>query len=180
MEQETTAPINSFKPMLYGVYNGLAVCAFILLEFLLGFHNSNLQAGQYSSYFSMLIPLFFLSVGIASIYKSSAPGKFKFMHGLQFGLFMSMFSSIVLGLFTYVYNHFINPGWMYKAALWQIEKLKREGAALTQIEIMEKQLQYANNVGAQVLNAMVGVASTGIFLAAIVSIFFVIKDKRRL
>jgi hypothetical protein len=117
----------------YGLIAGAGVCAWIMGEFLLGFHTTRLAIGAYSGYFSCLIPLAALFLLLKGKRDQSPDGRLNYWPALKSGLHAAFISGAIVYGFMVVYNHFINPGWLDLALDWRVANLRADGIAETAI-----------------------------------------------
>ncbi len=123
----------------YGLLTGAGVCLWTLAEYALGFHNTRFDIGEYSGYFSCIIPLALLVLLLRNRREATADGRLTLGQGVKSGLHASLVAGLVVWLFMLVYNRFINPGWMDLALDWKVAQLRLQGVAETAIR---EQIQF--------------------------------------
>lgn len=117
------------KPELkYGLICGAIVCAWIALEYLLGFHTTRPEIGAYSGFLSNLIPLvtlfFLLRAKRARVYD----GQLSLGAGIWAGVYASFVAALIVYTCLVLYSHFINPTWIdqaleAKVAAWRAQQV---------------------------------------------------------
>ena len=119
------------KPELkYGLIIGAGVCLWILLEHLLGFHSTHAGIGEYSGYFSGLIPLAGLFVLLRG---KAAAGRLGLAQGVNSGLYASFVAALVVYCVLVAYSQLVNPGWLDQALEWQVARMRADGTPETHI-----------------------------------------------
>jgi hypothetical protein len=125
----------------YGLASGIGVCLWITAEYLLGFHTTHLAIGEYSGYFSSLVPLFALWLLLRGKYAELGPF-FNLRQGLWSGLTAAFVSALIVYVYLVIYNLFINPGWLDYALKWKVDQLR--AAHVPETEIREQIIFYRN------------------------------------
>ncbi len=102
----------NLKPEIkFGILCALCMIAWILIQFLAGFHTKYLYWGQYTGYFTYLLILYFLYKGLREK-KSDKPEAFTMRNGIRTGIIQLMITASISSLFMFVYNYKINPLWV--------------------------------------------------------------------
>jgi hypothetical protein len=117
----------------YGLIIGFGLIAWILAEYAAGFHTTQLEVGEYSGYFSIIIPLIALYMGIRSFRDKELGGSMTFLKGFAAGSRMSFIASVLISLFLALYITVINPEWIDLGLEYQRNKLVATG--LSQQEV---------------------------------------------
>lgn len=123
----------------FGIITGITVCAWILIEFFLGFHTTRLSVGEYSSYFAIVIPLVTLYMGIKEKRDRYYKGKITVSAGIRTGLMITLVSAIITTIFLVIYYNYINPDFIQIGLALQKHRIILTGR--TELEIareMEK------------------------------------------
>jgi hypothetical protein len=168
----------SSSDITYGILCGLAVSAWTMIEYLLGFHTTSPEIGQYSGFISIVFPVVFIFYALYE--RQSASGaSLLFLDGINTGFRIAFFSALIITLFLFIYSTYINPEWIATAIEWQRKKMIIDGASDDEIEKFMEQNRLMNNSLAQ--SIMTFISSTGIgvliTLAEIPIIKFVHKKK---
>jgi Protein of unknown function (DUF4199) len=162
------------KPELkYGLLAGVGVSLWILVEQLLGFHTTHIAVGEYSGYFSNLIPLTLLFLLLKGR-RDAAGGQLALGPGLRAGLYASLIAALVVCCFLVAYSQFINPGWMDQALDWKVAQLRAGG--VTEMAIREdiRFFRRANSPAGLILTTLAGMTVMG----AIFSLGFTLLLRR--
>ncbi len=116
-----------------GLFCGLAMSFWVLIEFFLGFHTTSFEIGLYRGYFSILLPIIFIFVALKE--KQSQPnGILSINEGINVGFRTVLLSSIIFTVFLYFYNNHINPDWIERMAEWQRKNLSLVVQAMMRLE----------------------------------------------
>lgn len=126
----------------YGIITGVGICLWVLMEYTLGFHNERLDTGigRYSDYFASIIPIVALFMAIKTKRDKYNKGLLSLKDGLKTGLLISLVSAFITTIFFYIYNNYINPGWIEMAL--EVEKNNMLAAGASKESIEEKMAQY--------------------------------------
>lgn len=117
------------KPELkFGLISGAGVCAWIGLEYLLGFHTTRPEIGAYTGFFSNLIPVTTLFLLLRAKRARVYDGRLSLATGIGAGLHASFVAALIVYSFLVAYNHFINPIWIdqaleMKVATWRAQQM---------------------------------------------------------
>ena len=152
--------------LFYGILCGLSMSAWTLIEFALGFHTTSMEIGQYSGYFSIIFPLIYIFLALRSrqtYYNNSLP----VMEGINTGFRLSFFCALILTLFFYVYNSYINPDWISTTVEWQRKRLILSGATDDEIERFMEQNRTLNGSLGQTVMGFIGSIGVGVLITLI-------------
>jgi hypothetical protein len=108
----------------YGLLTGAAVCVWIGLEYLLGFHTTRLGAGEYTGLLSNLVPLASLFLLLRAKRAAVYDGRLSFASGIGSGVVASFIAALVVYTFLVIYNQFINPGWIDQVLEYKVAQLR--------------------------------------------------------
>jgi len=137
--------------LFYGILCGISMCAWVLVEFVLGFHTTAIDIGQYSDYVLILFPIIYIFLALQNRQRHYK-NRLTFIDGINTGFRLAFFSALILTLFFYVYIVYINPDWIQAAIEWQRKKLLLSGATDDQIEqFMNRNRVYNNSLGQAVM-----------------------------
>jgi len=92
---------------LYGLITGLVIAAWMYLEYLMGFHAS--EIGRYSKFAVFLFTILGIYLGMRAYRNYTKAGQITYWQGVFSGVLISVFAGIVTAIFTYLYLSFINP-----------------------------------------------------------------------
>ncbi len=155
----------------WGAIIGFGISLWVLLEFLLGFHTTRMEVGQFSGYFSILIPIFALYFGICEKRDKELAGSLRFVEGLKAGFLMILLAALIITAFFYLYNTLINPGWIEHGMVWQQEQLIASGMNETQVTETMSQLRTIYSLQGQLLGAFLGTLLQGLLLSAVITLW---------
>ena len=110
----------------YGLIAGIGVSVYVLLEYFLGFHTTYPEIGQYSGYFSAIIPIFAILYAIKEKRNRYFNGYITFGQGFITGLIVTVISAFIITGFFVIYNDFINPEGLKYISSWRAEQMRLE------------------------------------------------------
>ena len=120
----------------YGLWAGLAMCGWILVEFALGFHTTNFAAGAYSNWgieFIFVIMLYrLMRQRLISLQRYWLP----VWEAMLYGFFASLTAALVLFVFIIFYKFLLNPTWLDMQLEWKVARLRAEG--ISEADIREQ------------------------------------------
>ena len=117
------------KPEIkYGLACGAALCAWIALEYLLGFHTTRPDLGAWTGLLSNLIPLAVLFLLLRKKRAALFDGRLSLGAGIWAGLLTSFVAALLVYCFLAAYTTYLNPTWIdqaleHKVALWRAEQV---------------------------------------------------------
>ena len=162
--------------MKYGLLGGAGVCAWIMAEYLLGFHTTRLAIGEYSGYFSSLVPLVTLWLLLRLRQREFGP-LFNIYRGLRSGAFASLLTGAVVYCFLVFYNFQINPGWLDQALAWKVSQWR---AAHVTEEAIRSQITFyrnANSPTGLLTSTVAGQTLLGAFFSVGLSLVLIWREK---
>jgi hypothetical protein len=166
------------KPELkYGLLGGAGVCGWILVEYALGFHTTRLAIGEYSGYFSSLVPALALWLLLRERQREWGPF-FNLYRGLRSGAVASLLTGVVVYCFLVVYNLVINPGWLEHALAWKVEQMR---AAHVTEAVIRDQIDFYRRTNSPVgllYSTVVGITLLGCFLTVGLSLLLKWRGER--
>jgi hypothetical protein len=150
----------------YGITCGVAMCAWVLAEFLLGFHTTSFEIGTYSGYFSAIIPIVFIFTSLRQR-QSLNNGVLTTKDGINIGFRIALISSIIFAAFLYFYNTAINPDWIERLVEWQRKNLILSGASDDVIGQFMSQNRYRNSVVTQAIMNLINSTGIGVIITLV-------------
>jgi hypothetical protein len=107
------------KPEIkYGLWGGLSLIGWTLLQYAMGFHTDKFWLEHYSGYGSYLIVLIFVWLGLNEKRKDYN-GNFSVRRGVKESMYQLIFTAIISSLFMFVYDYKINALWVERLIEWQ-------------------------------------------------------------
>jgi Na+/H+-dicarboxylate symporter len=152
----------------YGLISGVGVSAYVMLEYLLGFHTSRPEVGKYSGFLAAIIPIIAVYLAVS---RRHALSGLTFGRGLLTGVAVTLISAVVLTVFFLCYNRFINPGWQEHLLEWQKNRWLQEGQTPAEVAVeIERQRQATTGAApyigmflfSPILGAVAGLISTAV------------------
>ncbi len=155
----------------YGIVCSLLLCGWVLLEFALGFHTTSLEIGQYSGYFSIIVPIVFIYSALKE-QESRSNGELSMKDGINVGFQVAIISAAIFTFFLHIYNNYINPDWISMLVEWQRKKLILGGAPDDEIERFMEQNRQMNDSFGQNIMSFIGATGIGVVIT-LVEIFMI-------
>lgn len=147
----------------YGILCGLLMSCWVLIEYVLGFHTTSLDIGQYSGYFAVLIPLIIIFIALSERQKSlNRP--IQFVDGINVGFKIAILSSLVLTIFFYIYNTYINPDWIDRMIDWQRKQMIINGSSPDEIQAFVNRNAVHYNALGQSIMGFISWTGIGVFI----------------
>ena len=153
----------------YGLISGAGVCAWVLVEFFLGFHNEQLAIGKISSTLATVIPVVVLYRALKEKRDQRPDGELDTTAGLKSGLAISVIAAAMTTVFLWVYQHFINPGWMEKALEFEKAQMASAGATAEAIERRVAVFNILHSDGIQIITGLTGTLVMGLAISLIIT-----------
>ena len=156
----------SLQPI--AVKYGAILAAISIAIFLIGAISKNPEIGGF--WLEVLI----LTGGILLAhreYKKKGDGFMSYGTGLGLGTLVTVVSSVISAVFSYIYTKFVNPDYLEEMKQLQIEAMEREGLSEEQMDMGLQIMEYFSQPE---LLAVIGILSTvffGFILSLIVSAF---------
>jgi hypothetical protein len=116
----------------YGVLTGLAISVWMYVEYIFGFHAS--QIGRFTGFVALLVTILGLFLGIRAYRNREKAGNINFWEVVFAGLQISLFAGLVTALFAFCYLKFINPGFAEFMVDVNRQYLLDHGASPAQIQ----------------------------------------------
>jgi hypothetical protein len=128
----------------YGIGAGLAMGGWMLVEFWLGLHSTRLDARQYTSWVTDLIPVimlyYLLKRRIATHRRYWLPA----WEGMLHGVLASLFAALVYYIFLNLYQRYVNPAWVDNQLEWKVAHLRAAGVPEAEVRKQITALRQAN------------------------------------
>jgi hypothetical protein len=154
-------------PIKFGLISAVAVSTWVLLEYLLGFHTTRYELGQYTGFGAAIFPVACTWVALTRL--RAAAGALTFGRGLAAGAVVAAISSAGTGLFMVVYYRFINPGWLATMRARETAAGQAADRSPEQLNAHLESLAAAASP-AGILMVMIGSFLIGLLIAAIIAL----------
>lgn len=105
----------------YGLLSGAGVSLWMLAEYKLGLHTTYLEYGNYTGYFSLLIPLLALFFLLRKKQVDKPQG---FSASVVSGVTASFLGALIVYGFSLAYNQWINPEWIDNALALKVSAMR--------------------------------------------------------
>lgn len=164
-------PSTAIVSLGYGVIIALAIIVFSLILFLL-----NLAKGsglEYLSYLILLAGLFLAQINFRNKYQG---GFITYGKAFTLGMLTSIFLSVIMGIYTYIFFQYIDPGAMEEAMTIVEQKMMDQGLSDMQIEEGMAIAGKFQSVGMYTVFAIVGNFLIGMIFSLITAIFVKKED----
>jgi hypothetical protein len=150
----------------YGVIIALAIIVFSLILFLLNVAQGN--ALEYLTYLILLGGLFLAQTNFRNKYLG---GYIEYGKAFTVGMLTSLFLSIIMCIYTYIFFKYIDPGAMEEATTLAEQKLMDQGMSDMEIEQGMALVRKFSGVGMYTFFAFFGNFVIGIIFSLITAIF---------
>jgi hypothetical protein len=168
MEQKST-----FSPaMQFGLLTGLVLIVFSLIMFLAGVNEKS--PFQFISYVLLAVMLFW---GITNIRDRQLDGVMSYGKAFGTGFWIALFAAILVGIFTFFYLKYINPGFISQQL--QAAEMKMQDKNMSQEQIAQA-MKYAKTFSTPVVSAIMALiweVIIGTVFSLIIAIFAKREDK---
>lgn len=99
------------KRSMFGAAAAVAVAAWTLLEFMLGFHTTRVEVGRYTGFIGLVFPIVAIAAALRSA-RTEEGGALSFRRGLLEGASVTAVFSLLGAVFLWLYFLAINPGFV--------------------------------------------------------------------
>jgi hypothetical protein len=159
-------PSTAIVSLGYGVIIALAIIVFSLILFLLNIARDS--ALEYLTYLILLGGLFLAQTNFRNKYLG---GYIEYGKAFTVGLLASIFLSIIMGIYTFIFFKYIDPGAMEEAMSMVEQKMMDRGMTDMEIEQGVAMARKFQGVGMYTLFAVVGNIFIGSIFSLITAIF---------
>ena len=164
------APNPSVKiEIKYGVISGEGVCAWVLVEYFLGFHNEHLAIGKITGYLATVIPVVVLYRALKEKRDQQPDGDLATGNGIKAGLVISAIAGVITTAFFWTYKHFINPGWMDRALEFEKAQWANAGVGTEMIDRKVAAFNALNSDEIQVVTGLIGTMVVGLAISLVLT-----------
>jgi hypothetical protein len=159
-------PSTAIVTLGYGVIIALAMIVFSLILFLLNFAQGS--GLEYLSYLILLGGLFLAQTNFRNKYLG---GYIEYGKAFTIGLLTSVFLAIIMGIYTFIFFKYIDPGAMEEAMTMAEQKMMDRGMSDMEIEQGMAIARKFQGVGMYTFLAVAGNIFIGAILSLITAIF---------
>lgn len=153
----------------HGVICGTGVCAWILVEYFLGFHDEHLAIGKFTGYLATVIPVVVLYRALKEKRAQQPDGDLATGDGLKAGLVISAIAGVITTAFFWAYKHFINPGWLDRALEFEKAQMAKAGATAEMIDRKVAVFNAMNSDEIQIVTGMIGTMVMGLAISVVLT-----------
>jgi phosphoribulokinase len=153
----------------YGVITGLSVCCWVMIEYMLGFHTTEMEIGSYTNFVALIIPVVTLYLGIKEKRDSSPKGEITISKGVYTGVVISLISALITTIFMFLYYNYINPNFISIGIAFQKQKLIERGKSEAQIAAQINQIKEMFQVSYQLIFVILSSIGTGVTISLAIS-----------
>ena len=157
------------RDLIYGIISGLAVSAFVMVEYLLGYHSEMIADAKLINNFGMLIPITLIAMAIIKR-KNDQEGWLELKDGMKTGIFIAFITGIISTLFLLIYNQYINPEFFNTALAYQTKLLQAAGKTPKEISDILDQMKAGQTIGAQLFSGFVGTPIMGMIPSLLITL----------
>jgi hypothetical protein len=157
------------KDILYGIISGALVCAFTMIEYLMGYHNAKIADGRFLNLLGNLIPV--TVIAIAILYKKKNDGGFlELKDGMKTGIIISFFTGVITTAFMMIYNNYINPEYLQISFDYQIKLLTEKGYSPDDIAKFKEGFDASQKLGAQLVAGLLWTPLLGMLPSLVITL----------
>ena len=150
----------------YGVIIALALIVFSLILYLLGLDKT--PGLMYLSYVLLLLGIILVQLNYRNKYQG---GFMEYGKAFTIGMLSSLFVSIIVAIYTFIFFKYIDPGAMEEAMVMAEQKMIDRGMSDMEVEQGMAMAEKFQSVGFYTAMALIGNFIVGIILSLITSIF---------
>jgi hypothetical protein len=154
--------------MTYGLITGVAL---ILYTLLLYSTNNLLRENFLLSLMNYLILIGGIVAGTRSYRDRALQGYITYSKALGYGVVMSIFTGIVLGIFTYLLYTMIDPGLMEKSMAMIQEEMLKQGIEPGRVESISKMQRQIRSPFMMLIGSVLTYAFLGLIFSLVTSAF---------
>jgi hypothetical protein len=155
----------------YGVIIALAIIVFSLILFLLNLsHGTGLEN---LSYLILIAGIVLAQFNFRNKYQN---GFITYGEAFKIGMLSSLFLSVIMGVYTFIFFKYIDPGAMEEIMIKTEQEMMDQGRSEMEIEQGMKFMSMVNNVGWYTFFALVGNFFIGTIISLITAIFVKKED----
>ena len=155
----------------YGVVIALAIIVFSLITFLLDVAQGS--GIEYLSYLILLVGLFLVQLNFRNKYQG---GFITYGEAFKIGMWTSLFLAIIMGIYTYIFFTYIDPGAIEEGMALAEQKMMDRGMSDMEIEQGMVIAEKLAGVGMMTFFAVAGNFIIGMILSLITAIFVKKED----
>ena len=159
----------------WGLITGIGVAAWILVEYILGFHSENMEIGKFTGYFAVIIPLLTYYYGIREKRDQYLDGTITFGRAFGSGILISLITSVILTIFMFIYVEYINPEWFESGVAYEMQKLEAAGYSGQEIGMKLTDFAYLYSTPTQLIVTFFGTLIQGFLIS--IAMAFTLKKK---
>jgi hypothetical protein len=157
------------KDILYGIISGALVCAFTMIEYLMGYHNAKITDGRFLNLLGNLIPV--TVIAIAILYKKKNDGGFlELKDGMKTGIIISFFTGVITTAFMMIYNNYINPEYLQISFDYQIKLLTEKGYSPDDIAKFKEGFDASQKLVAQLVAGLLWTPLLGMLPSLVITL----------
>ena len=153
----------------YGVISGAGVCAWVLVEYFLGFHNQHLALGKITGYLATVIPVVALFRALKERRDQQPDDDLATGDGVKAGLIISAIAGVITTAFFWAYKHYINPGWMEKALEFEKAQMAKAGASAEMIDRKVAAFNALHSDEIQIVTGLIGTLVMGLAISLVIT-----------
>src|ERR1017187_112565 len=157
------------KDILYGILTGALVCAFTMIEYLMGYHNAKIADGRLLNLLGNLIPV--IVIAIAIIYKKkNDKGYLELKDGMKTGIIISFFTGVITTAFMRIYNNYINPEYLQISFDYQVKLFTERGYSADDITKFKEGFESSQKLGSQLMAGLLWTPLLGMLPSLIITL----------
>ena len=163
----------------YGLITGAGICLWITAEYYLGLHTAHPEVGEYTGYFSVLVPVLTLFLLLRQKQAASRHGSLSLGQGAGAGLTTSFLAALIVYGFMIAYNQWINPDWIDNALTVKVATMRAHRVDEAEIRRMITSFRWANGARGMLVSTMLGLTVVGGIISVILTLLLRFQSRSR-
>lgn len=163
----------------YGLITGIGICLWITAEYYLGLHTTHPEVGEYTGYFSNLIPLVVLFLLLREKGAATYDNRLTLGQGIATGLAASFIGALIVYAFMLAYNQWINPEWVDNALAVKVAALRAHGVGEIQIRREITIFRQANGPLGMIVSTILGLTVMGGIISLVLTLLLRLQRQSR-
>lgn len=150
---------------IYGILTGLATAGWTYLEYFFGFYETGIS--RYTGYFTLLILLTGLIMGMRAYRNEEKNGVISFWEAVKAGMVIILLAAMIQGGYNYWYYAHLNPGFIDFMVEKRQQALQQGQATASQVAAQVRQLRAYYQPLSLAFRTFAGFMATGIIFTLI-------------
>ena len=164
----------------YGLITGAGICLWITAEYYLGLHTTHPEVGEYTGYFSVLIPVATLFLLLRQRQAATRDGYLSLGQGITAGLTTSFLAALIVYGFMIAYNQWINPDWIDNALTVKVASMRAHNVDEVKIRRAITSFRQANGTRGLIVSTVLGLTVIGGIISVVLTLLLRLQPRSRM